>query len=279
MSRPSEGRAVSTAGGGTALNTTAVLIPIGSRGKYSGTGQLNISPRNAAGAAIVKYALTPRVSVLIVIDGFLGLPTDESDDAQDDSVSTDVTLSSTPGWPVGAVYVGAPGEFRGLRADVDAANSNASVLTGEYWNGSAWVDAVITDGTASGGATMAVDGDITFTPAAAWTPGRLIDILNKSRVVAFQGPPAWGSIAEIMDKPLFWLRLKPSLALDASTTLNSFMALARTANYDEMRIDEGVEFEGDGINTDVDGLGAVEALVDAGTASLIVSLRGEGFRP
>lgn len=279
MSRPSEGRAVSTTGGGTTLSTTAVLIPLASRGRMSGVGQLNITPRNTAGAAIVKFALTPRISVLIVTDGFAGLPGDESDDAQDDSVSTDVTISSMPGWPNGAIYVGAPGEFRGLRADIDAANSNASVLTGDYWNGAAWANATITDGTASGGATMAIDGDITFTPASAWQVGRLLDILGKNGVAAFQGQPAWGSVLEIMDRPLFWLRLKPSLALDASTTLNSLMALARTTNYDEIRIDEGVEFEGPDINTDVEGLGAVEALVDAGAASLIVALRGEGWRP
>ena len=46
--------------------------------------------------------------------------------------------------------------------DVTNANGTASVLTVKYYNG-AYTDATATDGTDSGGATLAVDGEVTWT--------------------------------------------------------------------------------------------------------------------
>jgi hypothetical protein len=74
-------------------------------------------------------------------------------------------------------------------ADLTAVTINEIyVLTG-------WESVTIADGTASGGATLAQDGDITFTYAADWKEIR------------------------INDERGFWLRLRPSATLDAVTFL------------------------------------------------------------
>lgn len=70
-----------------------------------------------------------------------------------------------------AVYVGFSQLFSGIQIDMDGANVNAqaAVLAAHYWDGSAW-QAVgnLVDGTASGGATFAQDGAITFDLASDW---------------------------------------------------------------------------------------------------------------
>lgn len=65
-------------------------------------------------------------------------------------------------------YVAARHKFAGMWCDVGAANGTVSTLTGYYWNGTAWADASIDDGTKSGTTTLAQDGNITWTPASAW---------------------------------------------------------------------------------------------------------------
>jgi hypothetical protein len=50
----------------------------------------------------------------------------------------------------------------GIKVYIKAANVQAGAITGYYWSGSAWVDASVTDNTASGGATLAQTGTITW---------------------------------------------------------------------------------------------------------------------
>lgn len=60
------------------------------------------------------------------------------------------------------VFIRTPVKANSFYVKINAANANASVLDVYYWNG-AWTDANVTDGTASGGATLAVDGTISWT--------------------------------------------------------------------------------------------------------------------
>ena len=61
------------------------------------------------------------------------------------------------------IYVGDSAMFDAIRVNVTGVNATTSVLHGEYWNGSAWVDVPgFEDGTASGGIALAQDGTITF---------------------------------------------------------------------------------------------------------------------
>ena len=60
--------------------------------------------------------------------------------------------------------VGSTRPLKGIKYYISSANvTAATTMTGYYWSGSAWVDAAITDGTASGGITLAQTGWVTFT--------------------------------------------------------------------------------------------------------------------
>lgn len=251
-------RASSTAGGGTALSTTAGLI-----GLLQGTKHVQLIARNFATAVVVKYALNPFLIVLKTADA-LATVTDYSTNAQDVSTSTVVTLSSLDTLANNdAVYIGSRTPIRGLSVDVNAANSTTSTLTVSYWNGTAWTDISATDNTASGGATFAVDGTIVWTVPTDWVKASLADINHV--LTTDIGDFAYRA------NEMFWLQLKVSAALDSSTTLNSIYAMNRSTSYAEIIAgaqDEHCEWG-------PDGYGCIEALTDAGTANLIVNCFGE----
>lgn len=96
------------------------------------------------------------------------------------------------------LYVGHSVKFNQMTVDVGATpNAIASTLTCQYFNGSAWTALTITDGTAAAGATLAVDGSVTWTIPYAWA---LTSINNASG---------------------YWLRFKVSADLTANVILNS----------------------------------------------------------
>lgn len=246
-----ESRAMSTAGGGTALTTTAVRIAID-----RGVKNLGLIPRNFAGATVVQWLTCPWLTILKTTDAHLTF-TDYSLEAQDNSVATSITLSSLDTLANGdALYVGSHIPFAGVHVDVDAANGNASVLTVDYWNGTAWTDISATDGSASGGATFAVDGSITWTVPTAWSTARLVAAV-----------PATGN-HEGLGGELFWTRFSVSAALDASTTLDHMLALPRNTTYSELIESIGREFA---VTIGPNGISAIQAKTDAGTANLIVN--------
>lgn len=254
-----EVRAASTAGGGTALTTTAarIVLPIGTR-------WVSLTPRNFNVAVVAKFNFNPWLSVFKTTDGLAtdANITNYSVNAQDGSTSTDVTLSSLATMANGgALYVGAAVPFSGVAIDVDAANGTTSVLTVEYWNGSAWVSASATDGTASGGATMAQDGSVTWSVPSAWAFGTLNEIAGKNL------------FSELMRENLFWTRWTVSAALDSSTTLNSMVAINRDTTYAE--IVPGQVFE-ESCTVGPGGISSVTALTDAGTGNLIVNVASRG---
>jgi hypothetical protein len=73
--------------------------------------------------------------------------------------------------------IGGPVPFIGAALDLDAANvnANASTLTVEYWNGSAWAAvANLTDGTVVVATkTLSGDGQISWDLPATWTPSTI----------------------------------------------------------------------------------------------------------
>jgi len=253
-------RAASAADGGTALSTTAafILLP-------DGINFLSIEGRNYSTAVVAKVAVNPYLIVFKTTDN-LETITDYSKEAQDADTGTDVTLSSLDTAANGDyLYVGSHLPFRGVRVDVDSANSNASVLTVNYWNGTSWTSISATDGSASGGATFAQDGNITWTVPTAWVKATLEEINSPS-------PSAW-SPQIYRNDPFYWTRWQVSAALDSSTTLNSMIAMNRSEVYAELV--SGKSFE-TAIHKGVKGIGCVEALTNAGTANLIVNV---GVRP
>lgn len=218
-------------------------------------------PRNyQGGAVVVKFNFNPYLTVFKSTDALVTQTniTDYSDNAQDNSTSTDVTLSSLDTLANGdALYVGSWTPFGGLTVDVDATNSTASVLTVHYWNGSAWTDISATDGTDNAGATFGQDGSITWTVPAAWASVALQD--TATTIIRGVG---------ILTAPQYWVRLSVSAALDSSTTQNSIIAINRDTTYGE--IPAGMSIE-QGITVGPGGFYSITALTDAGSASLIVN--------
>lgn len=246
-----ERRAASTAGGGTALSTTAVAIPL-----PDGTRTIQCIGRNFSTAVVIKLAMNPWLVVLKTAD-LLATVTDYSREAQDADASTDVVLSSLDTLANGdALWIGSHLPFRGVAVDVDAANGTASVLAGHYWNGSTMTTLTPTDGTTSGGATFAQDGQITWSMPTDWVAAKLSTI----------GSP--GANVPGRSDDLYWARLSVSVALDSSTTLNSLLALNRSTLYAEYP--SGIAME-ERLQKGPGYFGCIEALTDAGTANLIVN--------
>jgi hypothetical protein len=142
--------------------------------------------------------------------------------------------------------------------DVDAANATASVITVKYWkNDATWADISDTDGTASGGASIAVDGEITWTVPTDWVMTSLE--AAETTEAKNQG---------LFSAPMFWTRWEFSGGLDSSTTVDSMTAIAQSTAGAELipgQVWEQALVVGPG------GYSAVRSITDAGTANLIVN--------
>jgi len=101
------------------------------------------------------------------------------------------------------IYIGVDVPFRGVYVNVVNANSTASVLSAFYWDGSAWTGLTETDGTASAGATLAIDNVITWTVPTDWAK----TIVNGSG-------------------PLYWVRMNSSGGTDSATSLAEVIPLS-----------------------------------------------------
>lgn len=248
--------AASTAGGGTALTSTAVRIVL-----PLGTKHITLLPRNFATAVVVQWLKNPWLTILKTQDLLVTEPTDYSEAAQDSSTSTSVVLSSQGTAAQGDyLYVGAEIPFSGVAVDIDAANSNASVLTVNYRkNDGTWATTSASDGTDSGGASMAVDGNVTWTVPTDWDTTSL-------RL-------AGDTKLNILAHPLFWTRWQFSAALDSSTTADHMLSINRSTTYHELL--SGVGWE-EAVTVGPGGISSIQAKTDAGTASLIIDVTSRG---
>lgn len=124
--------------------------------------------------------------------------TDYSAAVIDNNVATIADLSNLDTIANGDwIVIGGPAPFCGAGIDMTAnVNGNAATMTVEYWNGAAWVAvANLTDGTANGGATFGVDGQISWDIPAAWQMSTIATITA------------------------YWVRVGVSAALDAATEI------------------------------------------------------------
>lgn len=76
---------------------------------------------------------------------------------------------------VAHVYIGSPRPIQGVNWYVKTANTSAATATGNEWTGSAWSALSVTDGTASGGATLAQTGSTTFSSTVSTSKMKYID--------------------------------------------------------------------------------------------------------
>jgi hypothetical protein len=133
--------------------------------------------------------------------------TDYTTEAVDISTATSVDLSSLDTAANGDYwYLASHAKFAGATLDIDATNDTASVMSGYYWNGTAWADITITDGTDVAGDCLKQDGNITWTVPSAWEEKTLNGIPN-----------------------LYIVRFQVTVALDASVTIDSIGLLSGVA--------------------------------------------------
>lgn len=247
-----ERRAASTAGGGTACSTTAAYATV-----PDGTVYVRMFPRNFSTAVVVKWAPCPYLAVLITTDS-LATDTDLSETVQDGTSGTVELDSLDTAANGGFLFVGSHVPFRGVNVDVTNVNGTSSVLTVNYWNGTTWTDTSDTDGTSSGGATFAQDGNVTWTVPSGWLKTTL-------RAIA---TPVPASSTTHIDTPLYWTRWEVSVQLDSDTTVAGMLGMPASTAYAELPTGESESFR---LSKNVGGFSGVEAVTDAGTANLIVN--------
>lgn len=251
-----------TAGGIAATNSAKTVgLPIN-------TQFVSLEAHNSGSSAtVVQFAINPWITVIKTADSGATW-TDYSENAQDDDAATDVTMSSIDTLANGdALFVGCAVPTRGLAVDVDAVNGTSSLMTGDYWDGSAWSDIAETDGTADSGAALGQDGSVTWTEPTDWDA----DTLRK--IMETDSAPHWDATfagtGQLFNTALYWVRLKVSAALDSSTTLNSIHPLNRSVRYGSIVIGghpwKQMSRRGFG------GFGSIEFLTDTGTADLVAN--------
>lgn len=136
----------------------------------AGTAQTFTRPRIADAPASVKIQKTTDGSTY----------TDYSAAVNDNSATTQADLDALSTIAASDWFVaGAPTVFTGFAADMDATNRNviASVMSCEFWDGAAWAAVSnFTDGTASGGATLTQDGQVTWAIPSGWATSTINSI-------------------------------------------------------------------------------------------------------
>ena len=258
--------------GGVAISTGTILrIPIAQHGKLIGPGTMVIVGRAYSTAVVMQVQINPRLTILVTTDGLVANLNDISDAMQDGDAATQVELDSLPAVEnKGFIYVCSAKPIGGLDVDVDAANATVSVLTVRFWNGSSWADISDTDGTISGGATFAVDGEITWTTPSTHVKANLFitgDALLKNWTTNHANK-------RLLNRFGYWYRLEVSVALDSDTIVDQILAMADSREVPSEQI-ENQPYEYPGIHTGWDGDGCVDLDVNAGTGNGIVTLTGE----
>lgn len=262
-------RAASTASGGTALTSTAGLISI-----PLGSEWIGLTPRNYAGAVVVRFSLNPWLTVVTTRDalGIMGESSilntfDISEEAQDGD-ATDIAMDAiSTAANNDFIYVGSVVPFRGVRVTTGSdPQGTASVLTVNYWNGGAWTDISVTDGTDNAGATFGQTGNATWTVPAGWAADSLLHLGDTALKTS------WSMVKQ------YWTRWQFSATTEATWNLTEMRSLNRSTAYAELlsgqNYEQAIQSAGPG------GFGCVEALTDAGTANLIVNVatgRGDNF--
>lgn len=245
---------------GVALTTTLALTSL-----PFGTKYVRLSPRNFSTAVVARFLFNPWLTVLKADTGAASI-LDISNEAQDGD-TTIINFSDFDTVANGdALYIGSHRPFRGVAVDIGTATqSTATTLAVEYLNlNGLWVSITPTDGTASGGATFAVDGNVTWTIPAAWKRMQLGPVIGSTSAHAFY-----------TDK-LYWTRWSTNTAFDSTVDVLQFRALNRVTTYAELAPGEWFDQL---VTVGYGGDASVEALTDAGTANLVINCAtmGEEF--
>lgn len=250
-------------GGGLALTTTAKFLPL-----PKGSQHLFLTPRNFVTGVVAQILVNPWLVILKTTDNLAtsAAATEYSDEAQDDSATTEVVLDALDtAANLDFLYIGSHLPFRGVSVDMSAdageVNGNASVLTVKYrTTGGAWTAVSgLSDGTAAAGATFAQDGLVSWTVPTDWDRKSLRDIGSAPAGIPHH------------DLPLYWSRWEVSLALDASVRADAMLAAGRSTSRFELLSGQTLVQR---IRRNPGGKGSIEALMDAGTGNLLANVAG-----
>lgn len=111
-------------------------------------------------------------------------------------------------------YLASKHKFAGATVDILAGNTTASVLTGYYWNGTAWTLITVTDGTiVATGKCLGQDGNLTWTVPTGTSWARTTTTDN-SGLNSYAG--------------LYAMRFQVSVVLYSATTISEIALLPDT---------------------------------------------------
>ena len=276
--RLNEARTQTTAGGGTSLGTVVTVSSVIALANK--TTHVTLYPRNFTGANVLKFSLNPFLEILVTSNGLQSVTDYSQIGQQNPADATGVVLNGATG---AALYIGSHVPFRGVAVTNVNANTNASVLTVNFWNGSAWTAVSgFTDGTTAGGNTMSQNGLVTWTVPSTWAKTLLSDAIpgisssisgwgtvpGQSQPVIPVAPIQKATLLPYNEKPRFWAQWNFSAALSANVSNSPMLSLNRSTQYAEIEAKVFMQlrtFHGP------DGIAAIEAILDAGTGNLIVT--------
>lgn len=245
---------------GTVLGTTAVYTQFPLK-----THRLTITPTTFTTAVVVRLLLNPWLTVLKTTDNMSSPPIDYSNAAQDNDTDTSVDVSSLSTLANGDfLLVGSHVPFRGVYFDVDGTNAaGTATVAVYYWNGGHWIT---TGATVTGIRTTAVwdkDGLVYWTVPSAWQPTTFSHLYSSISDKKYYS-----------DVPLYWTRWEVDAAItDTSVTIDSMFAANKSTAYAELASGQMLSAD---IEHGLGGIGCIEALTDAGTATLIVNSIANG---
>ena len=152
----------------------------------------------------------------------------------------------------------------GIRVVVTSANGTSSTLAATYRkNDDTWANLSPTDGTASGGATLAQTGSVTWTAPSDWKSSSLSEIFtNAGGAVSGSAPPG----SDPSSARGFWMRLAWGTALDSDTEIQEIWALNKDANRAYFRGGTDYSFSFDRYRT-----GSIEVILGSSTSTLDIS--------
>jgi hypothetical protein len=142
---------------------------------------------------------------------------------QDDTLTIPVNLGTSD-----YIYVAQRFPFTNLFLHMDTVNSNASVLSAQYWDGVAWRDAVdFMDSTSTSGVTMAKSGAIQWSTDHDYTWNKVYDTSDTVSPTELQTLKVYDS---------YWMRLKVSASISASADVKeicyAFTTSQRLKDFD-----------------------------------------------
>ncbi len=226
----------------TAAGTATVVLPTGGAAvARSGTATLVGTPQTlVAGSNTLDTGAT--TGTVIIDYSPTALHTDLTDRNTSTGTATAMDSMATGDF----LYICTSDILSGFRVVIGSANDQAAVVAFTYWNG-AWTGLTETDGTDTGGVSLAKTGSITW---AAPTDAVPMSPKVSGNITDADAPGEYG----------FWWRVAWGAALGTNTEITELWTLNKNTSRGYFR--GGQEYN---ISLDRRNVGAMEAVLAAGT--------------